>query len=282
MKSRIIFLLVATFIVVSCKTKPNKPIVTEKEKDTLIQLQIDTTQYSNLPYWTSSINRFSEAYIDTFSVGANKFRFVNPTATHQTGGNFITLQQLINGKWIETNLVLEENNHGGTFFHDKDINGDGYVDIVNTVRFTAVVYFYNPKINSFIDTPAKEVVNPDWFLLDKAKNIYCDFQEFKGMCDQIHSKLYTYLGFQRIDLYDLNLYNCSETNNETNIITKLVLSKCINGSSDSTNFVEEIKLDKPIDTQGYNDNGKYPNGTDQYFDYKKFWQDKYKKLLGSI
>lgn len=281
MKPRIIFLLVAILTIVSCKSKSAKSIVVAKEKDTLDQLQIDTNQYSNLPYWTDSLNRFSDAYIDTFSVETNKFRFVNPTATHQTGGNFITLQKLINGKWTETNLVLEDNIHGANFFHDQDINGDGYIDIINTTRFTAEVYFYNPKINSYIDTPATEKVNPDWVLLDKAKNIYCDFQEIKGMCDQIHSKLYTYHGFQRIDLFDLNLYNCSETNNETNIITKFILSKCINGNSDSTKVIEETKLTSPIDTQGYNDNGKYPNGTDQYFDYKKYWQDKYKKLLGS-
>ena len=78
------------------------------------------------------------------------------------------------------------------------------------------------------------------------------------MCDQIHSKLYTYSDFKRIDLYDLNLYNCSETNSETNIITKFILSKCVSGNCDSTTVIEEVKLDKPIDIEGYNDNGKHP------------------------
>ena len=91
----------------------------------------------------------------------------------------------------------------------------------------------------------------------------------------------SYHGFKRIDLYDLTLYNCSETNNETNLITKLILSQCINENSDSTKVMEETNLDKPIDTEGYNDHGKYPNGTDKYFDYKKYWQTRYKKLLGS-
>jgi hypothetical protein len=274
MKSRIIFLLVATLTIVSCKTKPEKSIVAEKEKDTLVQLQIDTTQYSNLPYWTSSIDRFSDAYIDTFSVGTNKFRFVNPTATHQTGGNSITLQKLINGKWTETNLILEDNIHGGNFFHDQDINGDGYIDIVNTVRFTGVVYFYNPKINSFIDTAATEEVNPDWVLLDKAKNIYCDFQEFKRMCGQIHSTLYTYKEFKKINLYDLELYNCTETNNDTHLITKLILSKCENGSLDNIKKIKETVLKEPLNTEDIDCNSGY-------FDYKKYWLEIYKKLLGS-
>jgi len=280
MKSGIIILLVFALSILSCKTKTIRTIVKEKDKDTLNQMQIDTSQYINLPYWTDSIDRFSEAYIDTFSVGSNKFRFVNPIATHQTGGNSITLQKLINGKWTETNLVLEDNIHGGGFSHNQDINGDGYNDIVNKVRFTEEVYFYNPNINSFIDTPSLELINPDWYLLDKAKNIYCDFQEFKGMCDQIHSKLYTYQGFKRIYLYDLTLYNCSETNNETNIITKFILSKCIDGNSDSTQVIETTNLEKPIDTEGYDDKGNYPNGTDIYFDYKTYWKNRYKKLMG--
>lgn len=285
----LLFYLLTVFACTTNNSKEPKPIVDSSLKKVVLDTSttnsiaslVDTLQYLNLPYWTKEIDRFSDAYIDTFSVAGNKFRFVNPIATHQTGGNSVALQSLINGKWTISKLELEDNIHGGNFFHDQDINGDGFIDIVNTIRFTAVVYFYNPKINSFIDTPALEEVNPDWVLLDKAKNIYCDFQEYKGMCDEIHSKLYTYKEFKRIDLYDLTLYNCSETNNETNIITKLILSKCINSNSEETKVINETKLDKPIDTQGYNDNGKYPNGSDTYFDYKKYWQDKYKGLLGS-
>ena len=91
MKSRIIFLLVGTLTIDSCNTKPEKSIIAEKGKDTLAQFHIDTAEYSNLPYWTDSLDRFSDVYIDTFSDGKNKFRFVNPISTHQNGGNSVTL-----------------------------------------------------------------------------------------------------------------------------------------------------------------------------------------------
>jgi hypothetical protein len=59
---------------------------------------------------------------------------------------------LISGKWLNTNIVLGDNIHGATFGHDKDLNGDGFNDIYNTTRFTADVYFINPKTNTFIDS----------------------------------------------------------------------------------------------------------------------------------
>ncbi len=270
-------LLALNFLTIFSCTN-NKIKIVRQPTAILSQQEIDTTQYADLPYYTGDMRRFSDAYIDTFSVGSNKFRFVNPIATHRTGGNSIYLQQLLNGKWVITNLTLEDNVHGGNFFYE-DINGDGYIDIVNWQRFTGLVYFYNPNINSFIDTPANEEVNQDWVLLDKAKNIYCDFQDFKQMCGQIHSKLYRYKGFERIDLFDLNLYNCTETNYKTNLITKLILSRCIGGDTDSTVVVEETKLNKPIDIDNYGDGGKYPNGTDSYFDYKKYWLNRYKELI---
>ncbi len=271
MKSRIL-LQVIVLISFSCKTKTEKNTV--NYKDSVTRLQKDTNQILNLPYWTSDIDRFSDAYIDTFSVGTNKFRFVNPIATHQTGGNSITLQQFNNGKWTQTNLVLEDNIHGGNFFHTKDINGDGFIDITNATRFTEEVFFFNPKTKSFVDTAAEDEINPDFELIDKEKNIYCDFQELKGMCGQIHSTLYTYKEFKKVNLYDLELYNCTETNNDTHLITKLILSKCENGSLDNLKKIKETVLKEPLNTEDIDCNSGY-------FHYKKYWLEIYKKLLGS-
>ena len=276
-----IFFFFPILLIVSCRTKQENKKVMESEKSKIEKKIIDTSTYSHLPYWTDSIDRFSEAYIDTFSVGENKFRFVNPFNTNRTGGNSITLQNYINNKWSKTKLVLEDNMHGGDFYHDRDINGDGYIDIANYIRYTQAVYFYDPQINSFKDSAAKEELNPDWFLIDKAKNIYCDFQEYKGLCDHIHSTLYTYKGFKKILLFDLTLYNCSETNNETNLITKLILSKYLPQNTDSLKLIEEIKLDKPIDTDKGELLKQYSDSSYYFFDYREFWKDRYKKLIGS-
>lgn len=265
-----------SFLLILLACNPSKIKEDKTLKDTIGLSRIDTAQYVGLPYWADSLDRFSDAYIDTFSVAGNKFRFVNPIRTDYSGGHSITLQKFINANWINTNITLEDNaRRGCSFFHNDDINGDGYSDIVNIIGFTGVVYFYNPKINSFIDTSATEPVNLTWVLLDKQKNIYCDFQELKGMCGQIHSMLYTFKGFERYNPYDLELYNC-DNDNYQDIITKFILRKCNNGNIDSAKIVQEIKLTKPLNTQQTDQ-----DGNSNYFDFEKYWQQKYKVLLGS-
>ena len=247
--------------------------------------KIDTIKYSNLPYWDTTIDRFHAAYIDTFSVDGNRFRFINPVAHKPQLDISVYLEKLVNTKWIYTGFTVGTWRYVGDYYHNRDVNGDGFIDIAQDERFVQAVYFYDPKTKTFLRTTdpinfVENFINPDWELIDTARKIFCDFQMFKGMCYQIHSILYTYHGFKRVDLYELTLYNCTDTNNETNLITKLILSQCINGNSDSTTIIEETKLNPPIDTDGYDDHGNYPNGTKQYFDYKKYWRDKYKKLLG--
>jgi hypothetical protein len=265
----------------SCKTKYKNHSVSTAENNTKQKTIIDTINYSTLPYWTDSINRFSEAYIDTFSVGENKFRFVNPIASHRTGMNIITLQKFVNNKWTKTKLTLEDSPHGGYYYHNQDVNGDGFNDIVFGYRYTETVHFFDPSKNNYIVEGSSDFINPNWFLIDKKKNIYCDFQEYKGLCNQIHSQLYTYNGFQKVKLYDLKLDNCSNTNNENNLIHKLVLSKFLYVDKDSTEIIEEIKLDNPIDTEKGELLKQYSDNSYYYFDYRKFWKDRYKKIMGS-
>lgn len=278
------------FIIFSCNSSSNRQLKnadtsksakTNKQSVDYVMLKpdiIDTAVYKTLPYWDSTLNQYSDAYIDTFSIGSNKFRFVNPMASQMTGDNSIRLQQRINNQWRVTNLTLTDNIHGSSYDHSNDINGDGYNDITNFLRFTQEVYFFNPKTNSFFDSALAEI-NPDWTLLDKPNNIYCDFQELKGMKRQISSSLYTFRNFKRYELYHLELYN-SDNNEIANLITKLILSKCVLGLPDSLKKVQVMNLRKPIDTDAYDDHGIYADGSDRYFDYVKYWRERYKKLLG--
>lgn len=237
---------------------------------------IDTSEYPDLPIWDTSIHRYGDAYVDTFTVDGNKFRLISPFNSDCTGGNSIFLEKRENSFWINTKVEFNDNIHGGNLIRTMDINNDGYVDITNETRFTEDVYFYNPTIKSFSDA-ASDNINPEWNLLDSSKNVFCDFQEFKGMSGQIHSTLYTYNGFHKIELFDLELYN-PDTDNP-NLITKLILRTPATGSIKGRQ-IEVINLKKPIDTDGYDNNGKYPNGSDSYFDFVSYWKNKYKKLLG--
>ena len=242
---------------------------------------IDTCEYKNLPIWDSSIDRYGEAYIDTFSENGNKFRLISPIKTFFTGGNSIFLEQKKVGHWVNTQMDLSDNNRGGGLHRDRDINNDGFKDITNNENFSQDVYFYNPKTRSFKNTPYKDI-NADWELIDTSKNIFCDFQQLKGMSGQIHSTLYTYRKFEKIIFFDLELYNSDGDN--ADLITKLILRKCKSGTTDIENSgekeIEVVKLKKPINIEGYDDHGIYPNGTDRYFDYVGYWKEKYKKLLG--
>lgn len=56
-----------------------------------------------MPVWSAAmgtnISRFNTKFIDTFSVGENKFRFVNYIEQINFDGEPIYLEQLINGQW---------------------------------------------------------------------------------------------------------------------------------------------------------------------------------------
>ncbi len=238
--------------------------------------QVDTSDYKYLPFWNDSMNRYGDVYIDTFSVNGSNFRLISPFDCNCTGGNTIFLEQKKNGHWEMTKLELDDNIHGGNLGRDLDINGDGFPDIYNTTRFTADIYFFDPSKNTFIDSAASDY-SLDFYEIDSLKRLFCDFQQLKTMCGQINSTLYTFKGFQKYVLYNLELYNCDETKDERDLITKLILSKCINGNEDSVVIIHTTKLAHPIEVDGYDEHGKYPNGTDQYFDYKAYWKSKYKK-----
>ncbi len=174
---------------------------------------IDTFNYSDLRYWNSTMDRYDSAYLDTFSVNGYQFRFVNPITNVSKGLSadiIVYLEKQIQDKWVFTGLILGPGNHFGDFFHSKDVNGDGFIDITQNERFVQAVYFYNPEIANFYEdsTSDDNYINPHWILIDTARKVFCDFQDLKQMCSQIHSTLYTFKGFKKYSLYDLELYNC--------------------------------------------------------------------------
>ncbi len=228
---------------------------------------IDTFNYANLPYWDSTMDRFRTAYIDTFTVDGCKFRFVNPFANKlEPDDIFVYLEKLINGKWVITKLSFSKELYGDDINHNVDVNDDGFIDITRSNRFGVNVYFFNPKTKTYTDTLlAGNYINPQRVLIDTLRKVFCDFQEYKGMCGQIHSTLYTFKEFQKYYLYDLELNNCSI---DPDTVTKLVLSKCINGLYDSTKKIKETTLTKPIVV-----------GDSGYFDYKTYWLNRYKDLM---
>ena len=235
-----------------------------------INNQIDTSDYSKLPFRDSTIDASSgQGYIDTFSVFDSHFRLVH----HDTLYDGI-VEKNINGAWVRCFEVDNMGNYND--YSLKDVDGDGYKDFVKDNKWDSEVYFFDPVIDNFINLSTAHI-SQDWVILDSTEMVFCDFQEGKEMKGQIYSTLYEFRGFYRKELYQVELDN----NKNEDVIGGLILKKC-NRIMDycagmdcyvkSLTVVKKIKLDKPIDlTKDYRDSG--------YFDYKSFWKTRYKKLL---
>lgn len=235
--------------------------------------KIDTALYSQLSYWDSTMERYGTSYIDTFTEGGVKFRFVQ--LENDSDVNSATLERYTNGHWIER-IEFDKENHTGDFDHSKDINRDGYNDITRILRYTSEVYFFDTIKKDFIDSATAEL-NDGIFLLDSNRNIFCDFQEFKQLCGNISSSLYTFKNNKRYNIFKLKLSNCDDENRI--FINKIILNKCLSGDLESLEPIETIRLKKSINLEDYKPI-KLANGEESYFDYITYWQDRYKQLLG--
>ena len=262
------FILIILF---ACNTNTiKKDLKKEVESNAL---KIDTASYDQLPFWDSSMKGYGPSYIDTFTESGVKFRFVQ--IENDTDVNSATLERFTNGKWIER-IEFEKINHTGDFDRSEDINRDGYNDITRVLRFTTEVYFFDSIKKDFIDSATAEL-NDGIFLLDSTRNIFCDFQEFKQLCGNIYTSLYTFKNNKRLNLFKLELSNCDDENRL--FVNKIILNKCLSGDLKSLKPIETTKLKKSINIEDYKAI-KLLNGEENYFNYISYWQQRYKKLLG--
>ena len=287
---QLILTIIILTITISCNTttkdkKNNANLDTKQLFDTSKYINIytktpylDTINYSKCTVsYTGRPDSFETDvpafFLDTFSQNENKFRLVYQMLD---SNNDATLEKLINGQWFRR-IEFYKFNNSGEIVHSIDINNDGYKDITREAHFFKYVYFFDKAKNNFIDTFGA-YINDGIILLDTTQNIYCDIQEFRGMCGNIHSQLYTFTNFKRINLFDLELYNC--TSNGASILTKLILSKCYDRHRPNEKYFDSLvnfettKLPKPINL----DKDYEPRYS--YFDYVSFWKKNYKRLMG--
>lgn len=221
----------------------------------------DTTDYSNVSIVKKLGNYSDESFIYKFSVGKNNFR-----AVHIKSDSFpqtIVIQKFNKNKWYNRLEFNEQDKFNGITL--EDVNKDGYIDLVRGRYFDGECYLYKPSINNFIDSVCGEL-NYDIFLIDTTNKVWCDFQEYRQNCGNIFSTLYSFINYSKYNLYHLQLYNCS---NDHSVITKLILSECINGDYENLKHIRTILLKKPLNAN-----------KEHYFDDKIFWRREYKKLLG--
>lgn len=224
---------------------------------------IDTNDYSKIPIVKKLEDCFGDSYIYYFTVDKIKFRAVH--INEDSLLELVTIQKFEKGKWYNRLGFQLENKFG--CFSLKDINNDGYADLVREKYFDAEVYFYHPVIKNFIDSVGCDI-NYNIHLIDTARHIYCDLQEYRGNCENIYTTLYTIINFQKTILYTADLENCNGKG-EHILIKKIRLYKFHNREKNVWEKIATIQLDKWLDQDKEN-----------YFDNKAFWLKRYKKLLG--
>jgi hypothetical protein len=285
MKIRILIIVLLSITFFACKQNFEKIESTDFDKvsigdkqfpfDMYLPNTIDTSKHLDLQFWNKEMSKFSNLSLDTFSIGQTKFRFINPIKTRANPSFTVLLQRREKEQWINTTIRIERGMHTNNYVYDQDLNDDGFNDIVIENRFDEMVYLFDPKSKTFVDSSIQSF-NPVRVLLDRKNKIYCDFQLYKGMCGQPQTELYTISGVKKVILYHVDLNNCDDSLGP-DYCTKIVLKKSLDGTGyDSLQVIEETKLDTPVPIDYVYVERKKIGG----FDYVKYWRNSYKQLLG--
>jgi hypothetical protein len=208
----------------------------------------------NLPYWDSTFSHHSvRGYIDTFSVLNSRFRII-----HNENLFDGTVETYKSKQWI-TNFQFESLAGHEGYDRTKDVNFDGYIDLIWTTRWDTQVFLFNPKLKKFTDT---SFFHPrEWTLIDIKEKIFCDSWEHWYFTEN-HSKLYTFEGNKLVELYHLEFLSSDskgELEDRSKLVEKVVLCKVINDKKAIK--IKEIIVDSDV------------------FNYLDFWKSHYKELL---
>lgn len=193
----------------------------------------------------SKIENFDSGYVDTFSIGATKFRlFSNP----DTLGD-LELQVMKHGKW-QTNLRLPYALNGNNA--TADINGDGANDFVSSLLRGSRVYLFDTSKQEFHENPISLAF--EWSIIDKTQQLYSNNYSSH---DYYETNIFKLDGFHQTFYYTAPIEYTIGDGEET---ATLRLYKVHNNNLADTTFVSQHKFD-------------VLSGN---FDYKMFWIDKIK------
>lgn len=226
-----------------------------QKKETSIKLKTNDTfwkaDYPNLPYWDSTFSyNGSRGYLDTFSIMGNQFRIVHNDTAYD--GSVETYK---NGKW-SINLLFENLGNHNKYDRTKDVNLDGYKDLIWFKKWETEIYLFNPKLKCFEDS---SFVHPKiWKVIDEDKKIFCDFWEH-WYVEESYSELYTFKDGKLKVLFHLKYISDEPKGTK---IKKVILYKISDSAKDSK--VKEIDVNA------------------EEFDYLSFWKSNYRQLLSSI
>jgi hypothetical protein len=206
---------------------------------------IDLNSYEELPFWTSDMEHMrANGYIDTFTIGGSKLRIA-----HQTEKFDGIVEVNKNGKWFKVWQFESLGNHND-YERTRDLNRDGYNDLIFYWKWYAEVHFFDPAKGYF----PKEVncrLGESWDVLDSAAGVFYEINQGKLLAP-VESNLFMIKKNERIDLADLTL--TFDSGDENYYVNKAELHFV------NSNKIEEIKVQVKT---GVID-----------FDYKNFWKEK--------
>ncbi len=158
----------------------------------------------------------------------------------------------------DTIIVMQPGLNGHYYISDK--NGDGLKDFCTNYHGHAIIYLYNSSTHLFENDPVRlpEITG----LVDSSRKIFWSLFEAQYTEKFNYSRLFKYNGNYTEDLYELKLI--SEEYADLKEVTKIELYKVVhNGENEELVFVRQIKTNSP-----------------GIFNYKSFWKQQYKALLG--
>lgn len=186
----------------------------------------------------------------------NVFRFWRgiTDSTH----NKIIIEKKYKGK----NTILFNHFVRDGIYFVEDRNNDGYKDFVITYHYYALVYFFNKKKNQFSKT--EEWVELKYGLIDSSKNIFWGYRNSQYAERYDYSLLYDFKRFKH-NIYYKIVYKTPDEGEERKYANKIELYKFKDNEVSNPIFVKVIK-------------SRYP----AKFNYKKYWAEHYKVLLGYL
>jgi len=187
---------------------------------------------------------------DTFFIGNTRFRILYSKKISLEMQEPTLLLERYNKKWE----IIDDFSSTGLNYEFRDVNKDGYDDLLADHRWQYLVYLFNPQERTFIrcgyfseDYDTLRVISAD-------KNIY--FDNWRNKFDNWWSYLYTIKNYVRYNLGIIEYkYTVTYGKGDTSTVTKEYISvrKIFNDTSQ-----KEISQIKNVDFKN--------------FDIQEFWQ----------
>jgi len=144
----------------------------------------------------------------------------------------------------------------------RDVNFDGLKDLVTIHHFYDKIYFFIKSKNDFAEEEKAFCMPQEIAIIDTTRKLICGFREALYADDYPYSIIYKYKDTTAYFYFKLVFITNGKQENLSNI-KKIKLYKYKNGDSLKPIFIKDIQFDKTRE-----------------FDFLKYWQLNYMKLLG--